>query len=410
MFVDRRDIPGQPLARCFKTIGSTGNVYTVTVSPQHGIACDCIDAKMNGVGSCKHCLYVKARVLKIPVDNPLIYQTWFSVHQLEYIYAHAPDPGGVLASRKIRQAYAKASGFSLPADAMAGEDEEEEDGSGSGSGAVLQRGRQRSDPAGEDCVICFDELGSDFGQLTWCVSCGNNIHNGCMKHWIATKKKEHSNVTCPVCRATWREPASLNLHNARPPSAAPPASASGSGSGSGSGSAAAASYVSPARHQSASYTNSALGGSSGGGGGFGSPFSTNPMTDDEIARALTPGRFVPFRAPRPSIELEPAPKDSGAGSGGGKGKGKGRTRVPAAARAVITAVQASQGDDAVQQFLQTELLGQASEAAQRRKTKREQDKQKKAEEEAKEKEQGGGNEPEEDEEAKRPPRKRAKKK
>ncbi|KAI4644744.1 uncharacterized protein J4E78_009563 [Alternaria triticimaculans] len=62
---------------------------------------------------------------------------------------------------------------------------------------------ERKDVEGE-CVICQEGLDPMVKTLTYCKSCGNNLHEDCMEEWSGT------NSTCPMCRAEWVMPPFLN--------------------------------------------------------------------------------------------------------------------------------------------------------------------------------------------------------
>ncbi|KAI8939762.1 hypothetical protein NX059_003505 [Plenodomus lindquistii] len=50
-----------------------------------------------------------------------------------------------------------------------------------------------------DCAICCEDLDSDTSYVTWCKTCGNNIHQDCLQQWVKTSNK------CPFCRTTWKK-------------------------------------------------------------------------------------------------------------------------------------------------------------------------------------------------------------
>jgi len=63
---------------------------------------------------------------------------------------------------------------------------------------------ERKDVEGE-CVICQEGLDPMVKTLTYCKSCGNNLHEDCMEEWSGT------NSTCPMCRAEWVMPPFLDI-------------------------------------------------------------------------------------------------------------------------------------------------------------------------------------------------------
>ncbi|CAN9163875.1 unnamed protein product [Alternaria alternata] len=54
----------------------------------------------------------------------------------------------------------------------------------------------RKDIEGE-CVVCHEDLHALIQILTYCKTCGNNLHQDCMKQWF------ENNNTCPTCRSEW---------------------------------------------------------------------------------------------------------------------------------------------------------------------------------------------------------------
>ncbi|KAG2215656.1 hypothetical protein INT45_008404 [Circinella minor] len=54
-----------------------------------------------------------------------------------------------------------------------------------------------------DCPVCFDEFTEeDRINITFCQSCGNNIHKTCFDAWSKTGR---SKITCVYCRAEWND-------------------------------------------------------------------------------------------------------------------------------------------------------------------------------------------------------------
>ncbi|KAK5115004.1 hypothetical protein LTR85_010042 [Meristemomyces frigidus] len=142
--------------------GSTGNVYTVTIS--HMPSCSCpvgIFRKKGEEICCKHILYVLHHVLKAP--DELKYQNAFLTSELRQIFTNAP---------------------ALPSEVA---DDEPKDGN--------------RKPVEDDCPICCMEFEAD-EEIVWCrAACGNNVHKGCFDQWANTKR---GNVTCPFCRTPWQ--------------------------------------------------------------------------------------------------------------------------------------------------------------------------------------------------------------
>jgi hypothetical protein len=142
--------------------GSTGNVYTVSISLAP--SCDCPHAKKGN--QCKHIVYVMLRVLKARED--IAYQLALVSSELREVIKNAPPIPGVETNGKN------------------GTEKEGED--------------SNRKPIEGECPICYDELGAKEAIVYCKTSCGNNIHKGCMQNWMAAAK---GNATCPYCRAKW---------------------------------------------------------------------------------------------------------------------------------------------------------------------------------------------------------------
>lgn len=141
-------------------VGTTGNIYTVTVARQP--SCDCPHARAGN--QCKHVLYVLARVLRARFD--LVYQLALLGSELREIFDHTgPVPSG--------------------------EDGGEEDGN--------------RKPVEGECPICYEAL-EESEVIVYCrASCGQNMHKACLEMWAATKRAQGTvaAVTCPYCRSPW---------------------------------------------------------------------------------------------------------------------------------------------------------------------------------------------------------------
>ncbi|KAL2758396.1 hypothetical protein ACRALDRAFT_1075012 [Sodiomyces alcalophilus JCM 7366] len=141
--------------------GSTGNVYTITIS--HCPSCNCPHALQRN--QCKHILYVMSRVLHAKFEY--VYQLALLTDELREIFRNAPIPVD--------------DSFSLAKDAD-----------------------QRRKPVEGDCPICFTELNAKSSEsIVWCrAACGQNMHRSCFKMWAKVKRQA---VNCPFCRSPWQE-------------------------------------------------------------------------------------------------------------------------------------------------------------------------------------------------------------
>ncbi|CCA66831.1 hypothetical protein PIIN_00593 [Serendipita indica DSM 11827] len=161
----------------FKVLGSTGNVYTVTIAQLP--TCDCPDgAKGN---HCKHILFVFTRVLGVSELSGLYYQKALLTSELEQIFAQAPPSPTSTASSRVVSAYSKAAGK---------------------AGATIETPETGRKVDGEDCPICYEEMEGkteqDLARIVFCGTCQNGLHTDCFKMWAMKKP-----VTCVYCRAPW---------------------------------------------------------------------------------------------------------------------------------------------------------------------------------------------------------------
>jgi len=177
--INRAPASDQALEREFTVLGSVGNVYTVKISKNP--SCNCPDFGNGNL--CKHILFIYLKVLKVPFDSDLIYQTSLLTSEVRSIFLNAPkDPATVvLASKAVRDEFKK----------MTTKDSEKDD--------VIDLNRKSTD---DDCPICYETLKKE-SSLLWCRTCGNNVHESCFKEWKATAVKDRKPVTCVLCRAIW---------------------------------------------------------------------------------------------------------------------------------------------------------------------------------------------------------------
>ena len=196
--------------RVFAMLGSTGNVYHVTISCEK-VACDCPHGRHGAV--CKHVLYLFIRKLKVARNSPLLRsKTLAEAEWLRLFPARAPE-NLVDVDDKTQRAYqllqqgknaraieadldAAAAAASVPS---ANEEEEEK------KVERTQTGRARAIlEADSECPICCCEIEPD-EATTWCrAQCGGNLHTKCFDTW-----RDHvgaADTTCPYCRSPWWEP------------------------------------------------------------------------------------------------------------------------------------------------------------------------------------------------------------
>eukprot|EP00935_MAST-01C_sp_MAST-1C-sp1_P000209 g209.t1 len=170
----------------FVVLGSTGNVYIVTICKIP--SCTCPDHAKGNL--CKHILFVLLKVARLPSSSPHVYQKALLNSELQEIFAFVSERhSNVLANAQVRKEYAKLSGEAV--DKIAGTEE----------GGV----KRKPLTDGDDCMICFEEMKESEG-LTFCMAaCGNNFHKECMQKWSASNRSSGQEVTCPACRQPWVE-------------------------------------------------------------------------------------------------------------------------------------------------------------------------------------------------------------
>lgn len=151
---------GQNLHEDIDIVGTTGNIYTVTIGRLP--SCTCRDhAKGN---ECKHKVYALNTVLRAPYD--LQYQRAFLTTEVEEILTNAP---------------------SIP--------------NGSSNSDEDYTGTQK--PIEGECPICYMDFDPENNEITWCkAACGNNMHKECFNQWVASQRGQE--VRCVYCRQPWQ--------------------------------------------------------------------------------------------------------------------------------------------------------------------------------------------------------------
>ena len=181
----------------FSVLGSTGNVYEVTVSKVPH--CSCPDAAKGNL--CKHMLFVMLKVVGLPPYHNLVYQSAYLENELDEIFATLQTRlerlgRDVVANEQVQKVHADLKKGIKSENGEGGDDDNE------------SKTVPRKDVDGEDCPICFDELGSDLSQLTFCKStCGTNFHKKCIQMWVRQSKYKRGGPTCPACRQPWENAA-----------------------------------------------------------------------------------------------------------------------------------------------------------------------------------------------------------
>lgn len=158
----RKTIAGAP-AEDIDVVGTTGNIYTVTIS--HLPSCTCPDSEKGN--ECKHKVYALYNVLKAP--SHLQYQLALLTSELAEIFSRAPP---------------------IPTDV--GED---------------SKGNRK--PTDGECPICYMDLDEEHNKLVWCkAQCGHNLHKSCFDQWA--KSQAGQEVRCVYCRTPWETDVDVN--------------------------------------------------------------------------------------------------------------------------------------------------------------------------------------------------------
>ena len=140
--------------------------------------CSC---KTKGEGPCIHLLFVMLKILRVPPENPFLWQGSLLDHEIDQVLRGRFQ----MVSSKPK----KASNADADKDGVQAKPIEPED----------------------ICAICQEELCdengdvlTDNGPLVYCkTSCGNSVHAKCMKIWAEHKASVGDKVTCPFCREDW---------------------------------------------------------------------------------------------------------------------------------------------------------------------------------------------------------------
>ncbi|KAI9489567.1 hypothetical protein BDB00DRAFT_842540 [Zychaea mexicana] len=162
----------------FDVLGSTGNIYTVTIGPD--LSCACHDFRYRRT-HCKHILLVLIKVFHVNSSSPACQSMHLSSADLEEVFQNCTPDASVIASEQLQ---------SLLESELYGKKPQKEDV------GVQQRPLSTS-----DCPVCFEEFTEqERDKITYCRSCGNNIHKACFEAWSSTGR---SKTTCVYCRAEW---------------------------------------------------------------------------------------------------------------------------------------------------------------------------------------------------------------
>lgn len=160
----------------FIVMGSTGNVYHVTIREYP--TCTCPDF-MTRMRRCKHIFFILIKVMKIKNSD----QEEYYDDELLEMFKNIPQiTENLVADSVIKEKYKRINSIDEK------EEENEKD----------EKVKKKS--IDDICPICLENL--DNGQdVDYCkYSCGKQIHKLCFKMWC--KKNQ---PTCVFCRGEWTE-------------------------------------------------------------------------------------------------------------------------------------------------------------------------------------------------------------
>jgi len=224
-----------PLRHVFSVLGSTGNVYDVTVDAEP--SCTCPYASSHPTKVCKHRFFVFLKVLGVPFVNSatleeerarwsyLPFQRHLRSDEVRAALfgdgaARKRVDGAVFASTAARAAYAKHRG--ARGDATVDDATMTVDLTSDASDDDSTPARPRH---GDCCVICYDaidqaqsssptaeaaqspEAGAAASPLVVsagaeaCLRCGTLVHTVCLQKWFL----HTTDRRCAVCRRPWKE-------------------------------------------------------------------------------------------------------------------------------------------------------------------------------------------------------------
>jgi E3 ubiquitin-protein ligase ZSWIM2 len=155
--------------------------------------CTCRQSS-SGSSLCVHILFVMLKVLRVPRENPVLWQLSLTDNEVDQVLA------GSLGRRRevVTHHFMKRKGKS------------ESKSDAKSDPGVTQQVLQED----ENCPICMDEMKPD-DPLTYCKKqCGNNIHIECALEYAQHKVSSRDKISCPLCRVDWGSMAIYELKQA----------------------------------------------------------------------------------------------------------------------------------------------------------------------------------------------------
>lgn len=158
----------EKLTKIYKVMGSTGNIYTVTIKEKPECTCPDYTTRYK---RCKHIYFILTRIMKVDDPDSEIY----SKKELKEMFLNIPEvANGLFVEKHLKDKYQHLI------------DE-------------LKNGKTEHDPKGTDdvCPICMDDLlnGEEFIHCKF--SCGRCVHATCFTMWSKVKSDKCIYCTQP---------------------------------------------------------------------------------------------------------------------------------------------------------------------------------------------------------------------
>ncbi|KAI7880320.1 hypothetical protein K492DRAFT_177999 [Lichtheimia hyalospora FSU 10163] len=180
MFVFKREQKDQ-YHTDFQVLGSTGNLYTVTIA--NHMSCSCFDYVTRQL-HCKHLLLVLARVFNLTGESPAYVTLSLTDEELHDMFMTCTPAPGVMVDERIKAIIERKM-----------------------NGVPEQDRSNRKPLDGADCPICYEALtDAQSNTIDYCKTCGNNVHKGCFTQWSNQLSRQGLTISCVFCRTTWEDP------------------------------------------------------------------------------------------------------------------------------------------------------------------------------------------------------------
>ena len=144
--------------------------FKVQVGSTMGCSC-----RSKEPGPCIHLLFVLVKLLRVPIENPYLWQASLLDNEVDQILRGRYQ---VSTQREQRRQAADTQNSDV---------------------------QRKAIDEGDVCAICQEELEEEGAEpTTFCKQgCGNSVHAKCMKVWAEHKQSTGEKVTCPFCREDW---------------------------------------------------------------------------------------------------------------------------------------------------------------------------------------------------------------